>query len=170
MDELISRLVPLNQQRAAKTLLQDHSTKQLILKQLSELAMDSTQILLQSNPDLLLCKLATFGADEDDTMRIYHACALFLKQPNCSCSMLAQSGHQFKLQPPSLMASQITVCLGFFREHAERKHKYHAAPSPEYYQRMAVGCYAQTGYFTIAEDLDKWLTFLHESFQIKQPI
>lgn len=170
MDELIGRLVPLNQQRAAKTLLQDHSTKHLILQQLSELAMDSVQILPQSSPNLLLCKLATFGADEDDTMRIYHACILFLKQPDCSCSMLVQAGQQLKLQPPSRMASQITVCLGFFREHAELKHKYHAAPSPQYYQKMAAGCYAQTGYYTIAENLDKWLTFLHESFQIKQPI
>ena len=66
------------------------------------------------------------------------------------------------------MADRITIGLGLFYEHAARRHQHQAAPSPQYYQQMAVSCFAVTGYKTIATELPEWLEFLRSNFVLPE--
>ena len=167
MEEIVVKLIPPTARQAVKTLLRDASTRQLIQQQLAQLAEDTAAILPQVSPNLILCKLATFGATEEDTLRIYQACVGHLKRVDCDYGMLKTQGNQMQTKPPAIIASDVTVCLGFFREYAERRHQFHAAPSPQYYQKLAEACYIQTGFPSIADCFSEWLTFLRSNFTIE---
>ena len=80
------------------------------------------------------------------------------------CRLLSGEGVNCKIDPPATVASRITVGLGLFYEHAALRHQYRAAPSPQYYQKMAAGCFALTGYKNIAAKLPQWLEFLRDNF------
>ena len=164
MDELISTLVPPKQQAHAQLLLDDPASRNLIRRQLSQLADDNAGLVPQKSFSWILCKLSTFGAGETDTLRIYQAFLSQLNQLGVLCRLLSGEGAHCKFDPPAAVASRITIGLGLFYEQAARRHQRHAAPSPRYYQQMAVSCFAVTGYKTIATQLPEWLEFLRSNF------
>jgi hypothetical protein len=164
MDDLIAKLVPPKQQAHAQRLLDDPDSRNLIRQQLSQLADDNAGLLPQKSFSWILCKLSTFGAGENDTLRIYQAFISQLNQLEQMCRLLSGEGAYCKYDSPATVASRITIGLGLFYEHAARRHQYRAAPSPQYYQKMAAGCFAVTGYKTIAANLPQWLEFLQANF------
>jgi len=164
MDELISTLVPQNQQGAAQRLLDDPDSRNLIRQQLSQLAEDNAGLVPQTSFNWILCKLSTFGAGETDTFRIYRAFLSQLNQLGQLCRLLSGDGERCKYDPPAEVASRITIGLGLFYEQAEHRHQRRAAPSPQFYQQTAVTCFAVTGYKTIAARLPEWLEFLRTNF------
>jgi hypothetical protein len=164
MHELIKKLVPKEQQSHARLLLDDPDTQNLIRQQLSQLAEDHAGLIPQKSFSWILCKLSTFGADEFDTMRIYQAFLSQLRQFEQMCRVLSGEGVNCKFDDPAVVADRITIGLGLFYEHAARRHQYHAAPSPQYYQQVAASCFSVTGYKTIASELPRWLEFLRNSF------
>jgi hypothetical protein len=164
MDELISTLVPPKQQAPAQRLLDDPGSRQLIRQQLSQLAEDNAGLVPQTSFSWILCKLSTFGAEETDTFRIYQAFLSQLNQLGQMCRLLSGDGQRLKYDPPATVANRITIGLGLFYEQAARRHERRAAPSPQFYQQMAVSCFAVTGYKTIATQLPEWLDFLRSNF------
>lgn len=164
MDQLIATLVPPTQQAAAQRLLDDPDTRNLIRQQLSQLAEDRAGLMPQNSFSWILCKLATFGAEEADTLRIYQAFLSQLNQLGQMCRRLSGDGVHGEFDAPAVVASRITIGLGLFYEAAARRHQYHAAPSPRYYQQLAASCFAVTGYKTIAANLPAWLEFLQANF------
>jgi hypothetical protein len=164
MDELISTLVPPKQQAHAQQLLDDPGSRNLIRQQLSQLAEDHTGLVPQTSFNWILCKLSTFGAEESDTFRIYQAFLSQLNQIGQMCRMLSGDAENFKFDAPAAVANRITIGLGLFYEQAARRHQRRAAPSPQYYQQMAVSCFEVTGYKTIAGELPDWLEFLRTNF------
>jgi len=164
MNELIATLVPPKQQAHAQRLLDDPGSRNLIRQQLSRMAEDNAGLLPQKSLDWILCKLATFGAGETDTFRIYRAFITQLNQLGQMCRMLSGDGQHCQPDAPAAVADRITIGLGLFYEEAARRHQRRAAPSPQFYQRMAISCFAATGYQTIAAQLPQWLKFLQENF------
>jgi hypothetical protein len=164
MDDLIAKLVPPKQQAHAQVLLDDPGSRDLIRQQLSRLADDNAGLLPQKSFSWILCKLSTFGADETDTLRIYQAFLSQLNQLGQMCCRLSGEGARLKNDPPAAVANRITIGLGLFYEQAARRHRRHAAPSPQYYQKLAAGCFEATGYKTVASKLPDWLKFLHDNF------
>ena len=164
MHDLITKLVAPAQQPHAQLLLEDPGTSNLIQQQLSQLADDNAGLIPQKSFSWILCKLATFGAGEADTMRIYQAFISQLDQLGQMCRLLSGEGVNCKFDSPAVVASRITIGLGLFYEHAVRRHQHHAAPSPQYYQQMAAGCFAITGYKNIASKFPEWLEFLQANF------
>ena len=164
MDELIAKLVPPKQQAPAQRLLEYSDSRDLIRQQLSQLADDHAGLIPQKSFSWILCKLSTFGAKETDTLRIYQAFISQLNQLEQMCRVLSGEGAHCKFDSPATVASRITIGLGLFSEQVIRRHQYHAAPSPLYYQQMAAACFSVTGYKTIAAKLPQWLEFLHANF------
>jgi len=168
MDELITTLVPPKQRAHAQVLLDDPGSRHLIRQQLSQLAEDEAGLVPQKSPGWILCKLATFGAEETDTFRIYQAFLSQLHQLGQMCRIFSGDGVHCKYDPPAVVANRITIGLGLFPEEAARRHRYHAAPSPEFYERTAMSCFAVTGYQTIATELPEWLEFLRVNFGCRE--
>jgi len=164
MDELISTLVQPKQQAQAQRLLDDPGSQNLIRQQLSQLAEDHAGLVPQHSLSWILCKLSTFGAEETDTFRIYQAFLSQLNQLGHMCRILSGDGEHLKQDSPAAVANRITIGLGLFYQQAARLHQRHAAPSPHFYQQMAVSCFAVTGYKTIATQLPEWLEFLRTNF------
>jgi hypothetical protein len=164
MDELIAKLVPPKQQAHAQGLLEDPGSRNLIRQQLSQLADDSAGVIPQKSFSWILCKLSTFGAEETDTFRIYQAFLSQLNQLGHLCRLLTGEGAHCRFDSPATVANRITIGLGLFYEQAARRHQRRAAPSPQFYQQMASGCFAITGYKTIAAQLPEWLEFLRTNF------
>ena len=164
MHDLIEKLVPSKQQAHAQLLLEDSGSRNLIRQQLSQLADDNAGLIPQKSFSWVLCKLSTFGAEESDTLRIYQAFLSQLNQLGQMCRQLSGEGAHCKYDSPAAVANRITIGLGLFYEQAARRHQYHAAPSPQYYQQIAASCFAITGYKTIAAKLPQWLEFLHANF------
>lgn len=164
MNELIAKLVPPKQQAHAQRLLDDAGSRNLIRQQLSQLADDDAGLIPQKSFSWILCKLSTFGAEETDTLRIYQAFLSQLNQLGHMCRRLSGEGARCQYDSPAAVASRITIGLGLFYKQAARRHQYHAAPSPQYYQQLAAACFEVTGYQTIASKLPQWLKFLHENF------
>ncbi len=164
MDDLIAKLVSTQQQAHAQRLLEDVNTRNLIRQQLCQMAEDDPGLMPQKSCSWILCKLSTFGAGEADTLRMYQAFLSQLNQLGQMCRLLSGEGAQCQYDPPAMVANRITIGLGLFYEQAARRHQYHAAPSPQYYQHMAANCFAVTGYKTIAAKLPKWLEFIHANF------
>jgi len=164
MDELISKLVPSEQQCHAQLLLTDPGTRNLIRQQLSQLAEDNTGLIPQNSFSWILCKLSTFGAAETDTLRIYQAFISQLNELGQMCRLLSGDNEHCKFDPPATVANRITIGLGLFYEQAARRHHHHGAPSPRFYQQTARSCFAVTGYKTIAAQLPDWLEFLRINF------
>ena len=96
MDELISALVPPKQQAQAQLLLEDPGSRNLIRQQLSQLAEDDAGLVPQKSFGWILCKLSTFGAEENDTFRIYQAFLSQLNQLGQMCRILAGEGTHCK--------------------------------------------------------------------------
>ena len=164
MDELISTLVPPKQQAPAQLLLDDPGSRNLIRQQLSQLAEDDAGLVPQKSFGWILCKLSTFGAEETDTFRIYQAFLSQLNQLGQMCRLLSGDSKDCKYDAPATVANRITIGLSLFYEQAARLHQRHAAPSPHFYQQIAVSCFAVTGYKTIAAQLPDWLEFLRTNF------
>jgi hypothetical protein len=80
------------------------------------------------------------------------------------CRIFSGDGERCQYDPPATVANRITIGLGLFYEQAARRHQRRAAPSPQFYQQMAVSCFAVTGYKTIATELPEWLEFLRSNF------
>jgi hypothetical protein len=169
MDELISKLVPPKQQAHAQLLLDDSGSRNLIRQQLSQLAEDDAGLIPQKSFSWILCKLSTFGAEETDTFRIYRAFLSQLNQLEQMCRILSGGDAHCKYDTPAAVADRITIGLGLFYEQAARRHQRHAAPSPQFYQQMAISCFAVTGYKTIATQLPEWLEFLRSNFVPSRP-
>ena len=169
MHDLIATLVPSKQQAHAQLLLNDPGSRNLIRQQLSQLADDNAGILPQKSFSWILCKLSTFGAEESDTFRIYQAFLSQLNQLEQMCRLLSGNGENCQQDSPAAVANRITIGLGLFYEHAERRHQCHAAPSPQFYQQLATTCFAVTGYKTIATELPRWLEFLRANFALPRP-
>ena len=169
MDELISTLVPPKQQAHAQRLLDDPGSRNLIRQQLSRLAEDDAGLVPQKSFSWILCKLSTFGAEETDTFRIYQAFLSQLHQLGQLCRLLSGDGADCKVDSPAAIANRITIGLGLFYEQAARLHQRRAAPSPHFYQQMAINCFAVTGYKTIATQLPEWLEFLRTNFMLPGP-
>jgi hypothetical protein len=164
MDELISTLVTPKQRVHAQQLLDDPGSRHLIRQQLSQLAEDTPGLIPQKSFSWVLCKLATFGAEETDTMRIYQAFLSQLSELGQLCRLFSGDGERLKMDAPDVVANRITIGLGLFYEQAARRHERHGAPSPTFYQQMAMSCFAVTGYQTIASQLPEWLEFLRNNF------
>jgi len=164
MNDLIAKLVPPKQQAHAQLLLDDSDSRNLIRQQLSQLADDEAGLIPQKSFSWILCKLSTFGAEETDTLRIYQAFLSQLNQLGQMCRQLSGEGTHYQFDSPAAVANRVTIGLGLFYEQAARRHQHHAAPSPQYYQRLAAGCFAATGYQTIASKLPEWLKFLRDNF------
>jgi len=164
MDDLIAKLVPPKNQAFAQQLLEDPGSRQLVRQQLSRLADDDAGVIPQKSFSWILCKLATFGAEEGDTWRMYQAFLSQLNELEQLCRVLSGDGADCKFDPPATVASRLTIGLGLFYDQAARRHRYHGAPSPQYYQKLAAGCFALTGYKTIAAKLPQWLEFLQDNF------
>ena len=164
MDDLIAKLVPPKQQAHAQVLLDDPGSRNLIRQQLSQLAEDNTGLIAQKSFSWILCKLSTFGAEEMDTLRIYQAFISQLNQLGQMCRLLSGDGEYCRYDSPATVANRITIGLGLFYEQAARRHQRQAAPSPHFYQQMAISCFAVTGYKTIAAQLPEWLEFLRSNF------
>lgn len=164
MDDLITKLVSPKQQAQAKLLLEDAGARHLVRQQLSQLADDHAGLIPQKSFCWILCKLSTFGAEESDTLRIYQAFVSQLNQLGQMCRLLTGEGANCRFDSPAAVASRLTIGLGLFRDQVARRHRYHAAPSPQYYQQVAAGCFAHTGYKTIASKLPEWLEFLQANF------
>jgi hypothetical protein len=164
MDDLIATLVPPKQQAPAQVLLEDTGSRNLIRQQLSRLADDHAGLVPQKSFSWILCKLTTFGAEETDTFRIYQAFLSQLNQLGQMCRLLSVDSEHCKYDSPAAVANRITIGLGLFYEQAARRHQRQAAPSPQFYQQMAISCFAMTGYKTIASDLPEWLEFLRSNF------
>ena len=169
MDELISSLVPPNQQAPVRRLLDDTDSRNLIRQQLSQLAEDHAGLVPQNSFSWILCKLSTFGAEETDTFRIYQAFLSQLNQLGQMCRLLSGDSKDCKYDAPATVANRITIGLSLFYEQAARLHQRHAAPSPHFYQQMAINCFAVTGYKTIATQLPEWLEFLRTNFVLPRP-
>lgn len=166
MHELISTLVPPKQQDAARLLLGHADARNLVRQQLSQMAEDHAGLIPQSSFSWVLCKLATFGAAESDTLRIYQAFLSQINQLGQLCRQISSEGTQYKYDSPAVVANRITIGLGLFYEEAARRHQYHAAPSPQYYARVAATCFAVTGHRTIAAKLPQWLDFMRTNFML----
>lgn len=166
MDELIATLVPPKHQAHAQGLLDDPGSRHLIRQQLSQLAEDNGGVLPQKSFNWILCKLSTFGAEEEDTFRIYQAFLSQLSQLGQMCRILSGDGERCNYDSPAVVANRITIGLGLFYEEAARRHRHHAAPSPQFYQQTASSCFAATGYKTIATELPEWLEFLRSNFML----
>ena len=166
MDDLIAKLVPAGQQAHVKRLLEDDDSRNLIRRELSQLADDHAGLVPQKSFSWILCKLSTFGAEEKDTFRIYQAFLSQLNQLGQMCRFLSGDTGHCKYDPPAVVANRITIGLGLFYEQAARRHERHAAPSPQYYQQLAAGCFAVTGYETIASKLPHWLKFIRDNFEL----
>jgi len=164
MDELIAKLVTPKQQAHAQILLEDPGSRNLIRQQLSQLAEDTAEVIPQNSCSWILCKLTTFGAKETDTLRMYQAFLSQLNQLGQMCRLLSGDGEHCKLDSPATIANRITIGLGLFYEQAARRHQHQAAPSPQFYQKMASGCFEVTGFKTIASQLPEWLEFLRSNF------
>ena len=164
MNELIATLVPPKQQAQAQWLLDDPGSRNLIRQQLSRLAEDNASLVPQKSFGWILCKLSTFGAEETDTFRIYPAFLSQLNQLGQLCRILSGEGEPGQSDSPAAVADRITIGLGLFYEQAARLHQRHAAPSPRFYEQMAIRCFAVTGYKTIAARLPEWLEFLRTNF------
>jgi hypothetical protein len=164
VNDLIAALVPTSQQAGAQSLLEDPGTRRLIRRQLSQMADDRASLVPQTSFNWILCKLSTFGADDKDTLRIYQAFLSQLNQLGQLCRLASGEGADLRFDSPAAVASRLTIGLGLFYEQAARRHQYHAAPSPQYYQRMAASCFALTGYKNIAAKLPHWLEFLRDNF------
>ena len=164
MDDLIAKLVPPKHQAPAQRLLEDSDSRNLIRQQLSRLADDDAGLIPQKSFSWILCKLSTFGAEEADTLRIYQAFLSQLNQLGQMCCQMSGEGAHLKNDPPAAVASRITIGLGLFYEQAARRHQHRAAPSPQYYQKLAASCFAVTGYKTVASNLPDWLKFLQDNF------
>ena len=164
MDELIAKLVPPKQQTHVQVLLKDPDSRNLIRQQLRQLADDSAGVIPQKSFSWILCKLSTFGAEETDTFRIYQAFLSQLNQIGHLCRLLSGDGEHWEYDSPATVANRITIGLGLFYEQAARRHQRQAAPSPQFYQQMAISCLAMTGYKTIASQLPEWLEFLRSNF------
>ena len=164
MHHLIAKLVPEKQRASAQSLLEDADTRSLIRQQLSQLADDHTGVIPQNSFSWILCKLTTFGAEEADTIRMYQAFISQLNQLGHMCRVISGEGVNCRFDSPAVVANRITIGLGLFYEQAARRHQYHAAPSPQYYQQVAATCFAVTGYKNIAARLPQWLEFLHSNF------
>jgi hypothetical protein len=164
MDELIVTLVAPDQQTPARQLLEDAGSANLVRQQLSQLAEDHPGLVPQHSFSWILCKLSTFGAGEDDTFRIHRAFLSQLNQLGQFCRVLSGDGMNCKYDPPATVADRLTIGLGLFYEHAARRHQRRAAPSPAFYQQVAVTCFEVTGYKKIASQLPEWLEFLRENF------
>lgn len=164
MDDLIAKLAPPKQQAHVKRLLEDPGSRNLVRQQLSQMADDDARLIPQKSFSWILCKLSTFEAEETDTFRIYQAFLSQLNELGQMCRLLSGEIVHCKFDSPAAVASRITIGLGLFHEQAARRHRYHAAPSPQYYQQMAAGCFAITGYKTIASKFPQWLEFLHANF------
>lgn len=164
MDQLISTLVSPKQQAAAQLLLDDPGSRNLIRQQLSQLAEDNAGLVPQKTFSWILCKLSTFGAEETDTFRIYQAFLSQLNQLGQLCRLLSGEDGHCKYDSPAAVANRITIGLGLFYEQAARRHHRQAAPSPQFYEQMAIHCFSVTGYKTIATRLPEWLEFLRANF------
>ena len=164
MDDLIAKLVPPKQQAHAQRLLDDSGSRNLIRQQLSQMADDNAGLIPQKSFSWILCKLSTFGAEETDTLRIYQAFLSQLNQLGQMCCRLSGEGAHLKNDPPAEVANRITIGLGLFYEQAARRHQHRAAPSSQYYQKLAAGCFEVTGYKTVASKLPDWLKFLRDNF------
>ena len=167
MDELISKLVTPKQQAHAQQLLDDADSRNLMRQQLSRLAEDSPGLIPQKSFSWVLCKLTTFGAEETDTLRIYQAFLSQLNELGQLCRLMSGDGEKCKMDAPAVVANRITIGLGLFYEQAARRHERHGAPSPKFYQQMAMSCFAVTGYKTIAIQLPEWLDFLRANFVLR---
>jgi hypothetical protein len=132
------------------------------------MAEDHTGVIPQHSFNWILCKLATFGAGEADTVRIYQAFLSQLNQVGQMCRQLSRDGAHYKFDSPAVIANRITIGLGLFYEEAARRHQYQAAPSPQYYEQVAASCFAITGHKSIATQLPQWLEFLHANFMLPQ--
>ena len=164
MHDLITKLVPEEQRSSALLLSEDDYTRMLVYQQLSQLAEDEAGIIPQKSYDWVLCKLTMFGAGETDTLRVYSAFCSQLAQKATMCRQLSTT---LVFDKPEVVADRITIGLGIFLEHAQMMHRRRGAPSPRYYQGLAETCYRQTGYETLADDLDGWLKFLQDNFALK---
>ena len=164
MDELISTLVTPKQQACAQQLLEDPGSRNLIRQQLSQLAEDTSGLVPQKSFSWVLCKLSTFGAEEKDTLRMYQAFLSQLSELGQLCRLFSGDGERLKIDAPAVVANRLTIGLGLFYEQAARRHERHGAPSPTFYQHMAMSCFAVTGYKTIAGQLPEWLEFLRTNF------
>src|ERR1700722_8557443 len=99
MDELISKLVVPEQQAHAQLLLDDPGSRGLIRQQLAQLADDDAGLVPQKTCSWILCKLSTFGAEEDDTLRMYQAFLSQLHQLGEFCRLV--SGGVRRFDPPA---------------------------------------------------------------------
>jgi hypothetical protein len=89
-------------------------------------------------------------AEETDAFRIYQAFLSQLNQLGQMCRLLSGDSEYCKFDSPATVANRITIGLGLFYEQAARRHQRQAAPPPQFYQQMAISCFAMTGYKTIA--------------------
>ena len=134
----------------------DSTTQLLIRSTIAEALKDCPKILESHGSDWILCTLASFHRNENDTMRVYQAI-----MNNFDNFMIGLLDDKIKFREMNEVADSCLVGLSFFRKYLEIKHKYNALPSPEYYKNVGAVAFSRLGYDNIGREFNSWVIFIN---------
>jgi hypothetical protein len=161
MQSLIDELYTYEECSSIRELfLNDESLKTLILHAIGDKLIIDKHKILTSNPlDIIfmICLLSKFATSEDECHRValavYHG---LQNTKNC----IPRISEDFGLK----LSTKTLIALSFFFPALERQWKFHGAPSPSFYRNVSKSVFKTYGQNDLAENHEKWESFLGEFF------
>lgn len=135
------------------------SAKISVKKYIGEEVTKSDKIILGHELDqlILINSLAPFIQDDEEPLTISVMLWYCLKQQDILPSLLEHRGKAF--------ASRSLVSLSLFLGAMKQRHN-KGAPSPEYYQKVAIVYLKQENLNAVSNNFDKWKSFIFERFTV----
>lgn len=133
------------------------NTQLLIRSTIAEALKDCPRILESHGSDFILCTLASYHKNEEDTMRIYQSIMHMFSV--ISFGFLTED---IKFKEMNEVADSCLVGISFFRERMEWLNQRKAAPSVSYYKKMGAVAFHHLGYDAIGDDFNGWISFIEK--------
>lgn len=138
---------------------EDESSRDALFKAIGEKIIESQEIFLIAKPlDILslICMTASFASSKEECQQVAIIISKRINDENPLPYILDDNG--------LLLAEKTLVSLAFYSEAMEKRWKYKGAPKPSFYRDCSKLIFKKNNLDYIADNHEKWESFLSEFF------
>lgn len=158
MPAFIEQLFSKKDVQLIRSLWEDQSVRSLLQKEIGKKLIDQNKIV--SGPPLtqimLVVSLSPFAESDKECNDI--SCIIFWGIDKADIFPLITEHKNKELAYRCLLSTSL------FKEHMDKKWKYHGAPSTDFYRKVGIQTFKNIGMEDIGNHFDQWGSFINEMF------
>lgn len=156
MKKIWEDIVSPKEVNAVRSLLEDDSSKFIMLKSLSQLFLSKDEVFINDSLGqfMLMVANAPFVRSDEECLQITQMIRWGVGKIDVFPMITEHKNEE--------LAYRCLLSLSLFKGHMQQKTKRYGSPSIEFYRGIGINTFRNIGFIEISEDFNKWECYLGE--------